>query len=46
MGYPATFCETAFTVQKVNFSIKDFFSKCEKIRSFPLFFIFSPNDNP
>ena len=25
---------TAFTAQKMKFSIKDFFSKCEQIRSF------------
>ena len=25
---------TAFTAQKMKFSIKDYFSKCEQIRSF------------
>ena len=34
MGNPYASNKTHFTAQKMKFSIKDFFSKCDQIRSF------------
>ena len=32
-GMHSPSCDTRFTAQKMKFSIKDFFSKCDQIRS-------------